>query len=229
MRVALEISKTLIVQVKAKVSCGCADTGVCLCDPRECKCGPGCTQHCTEKAHLAKADRVFCPSYREARAHAAEQSKRLMVWVGGHCQPCVRELSDYLHVKVDDGYLDFKAGAVLIEGRNGEAWILKCWRGEYPSVEEVRSTRLVRGSNKLFVDQPTLSFSSPCTDGSCGMPMFFGPPAFSCGPMGCAGGACGPAFGPPPMFYGGFGGFGGFGGGGCAGGGCSSCAGGRCR
>lgn len=168
-RVAIETTKVLLTQVKAK-SCNCADTGVCLCDPKDCKCGPACVQHCTEKA-------LCCKTYQEARAKAVASSKRLVVWVGGVCLPCVRELTDYLHVQVEDGYLGFRSGAVLAEGRDGECYRVQTWEGEFPTVAELRAAREVVRTPRAY------QFSEF-------QPQYFAPPL--------------QFYAPPPMFYGGF-------------------------
>lgn len=182
-------------------SCNCVDTGVCLCDPAKCRCGPGCPQHCSE--HASNKEKT---SYREMRRRVAEGGSRGVVWVGGTCAPCVRELSDHLHCTVSTFQGVEEAGAVLIEGRNGEAYISRTWDGRFPSPAEVRSSSVLGIPPVSYrpTGTPYLSghvwAETPMLQGY-GVSGFYGNIG-SYGGGGCANGSCGTGGGMSRGFFG---------------------------
>ncbi len=174
--------------------CDCVNTGVCICDPGTCNCGPGCPQHCSE--HKAKKK----SSYHDMRAKVA-RGARGMVWVGGVCGPCVSELTDCLHCSVDSFRGVDEVGAVLIEGDGNEAYVVKTWNGQFPSTGEVRASSLARArvsyqptyqptylAGPAYVSMPpAFGFGSPY-GGFRGS--FSGGFSGGCSGGGCSGGRC---------------------------------------
>jgi hypothetical protein len=212
-------------QAPPLVGCDCGRTGICTCDPGTCDC-PECPCHKYAKPVVLKAEKPpqAPTTYKEARKRCCEEGGRLVVWVGGVCKPCVRELDECEHVAVESFSPCPNGGACLIEGRDGEAYVVQAWDGRFPTVDEVRAAKL-RGGRSVT----NCEGCSNCPSGGCAFPGACGVAGCpSCGPGGCVscgqmafGSGCASCGGGGPMMMGGCSG------GSCGGGGCASCGGGR--
>ncbi len=188
-RAALYLAKATVCEG----NCDCKRSGVCRCDPADCRCGEGCVRQCKAEEDDVKALGAFM-TYKAARAKVERDGGRMVVWVGGVCGICVRKLSDHIHTKLPawdgiDGH-----GVVLIEGDGkGDSTVLKVWEG-FPPAQEIRDTRLKKRQAKAAAVPPP----APAETVYLPAPAFFAPPVVYYGQAfpppafgGCASGCCG--------------------------------------